>query len=166
MDNPLVQPDPGLYFWTILTFLALLFTLRKFAGAPLLSALQKREETIRQSLQDADRVKTELERVQKEAQDLIARARVEGQEIINSSRANAERIKNDILREARDKAESIVESTRGQLERDQKKALIEIRAEVVNLSVLVASKLLRRTISAEDNKALIEESIRQIDSRN
>ena len=53
MDNPLVQPDPGLYIWTIIVFLVLLFLLMKFAWKPLLAMLEKREDNIRQSLLDA-----------------------------------------------------------------------------------------------------------------
>ena len=54
MNNPLVQPDPGLFIWTIITFLVLLFLLAKFAWGPLLKALENRQETIRESLDDAD----------------------------------------------------------------------------------------------------------------
>ena len=54
MDNPLVQPDPGLFIWTILTFLVLLYLLRRFAWGPLLQALDSRQDTIRKSLDDAE----------------------------------------------------------------------------------------------------------------
>ena len=46
MNNPLVQPDPGLFIWTILTFLVLLWALAKFAWRPLLAALEERQQTI------------------------------------------------------------------------------------------------------------------------
>ena len=64
MDNPLVQPDPGLFFWTIATFLVLLFLLAKFAWKPLLQALESRQEMIQKSLNDAEKAKQELEEVQ------------------------------------------------------------------------------------------------------
>ena len=75
MDNPLVQPDPGLFIWTILTFLILLGLLAKFAWNPLLRALEERQETIRKSLDDAERTKQELERVQQESAQIVAAAR-------------------------------------------------------------------------------------------
>ena len=52
MDNPLVQPDPGLFIWTILTFLVLVALLAKFAWRPLLQALESRQDSIRKSLDD------------------------------------------------------------------------------------------------------------------
>ena len=63
MDNPLLQPDPGLFIWTILTFLVLLTVLAKFAWGPLLRALESRQQAIRQSLDDAQQAKLELDRV-------------------------------------------------------------------------------------------------------
>ncbi len=67
MDNPLVQPDPGLFLWTILTFLVLLVLLAKFAWKPLLTLLDRREEMIRLSLDDAEKAKQELQRLQQES---------------------------------------------------------------------------------------------------
>jgi F-type H+-transporting ATPase subunit b len=63
MDNPLVQPDPGLFIWTIVTFLLLLGLLAKFAWTPLLQALEARQEAIRTSLEEAQRARQELERI-------------------------------------------------------------------------------------------------------
>ena len=89
MDNPLVQPDPGLFIWTILTFLVLLFLLAKFAWRPLLAALESRQEDIRKSLDDADRAKRELEQVQEESNRIVTKARANADAIIASSRADA-----------------------------------------------------------------------------
>ena len=82
MDNPLVQPDPGLFIWTILTFLVLLWLLAKFAWRPLLQALENRQEMIRKSLDDAQQAKQELERLNQESARIIREARVEAQSIV------------------------------------------------------------------------------------
>src|SRR6266513_5245253 len=93
MDNPLVQPDPGLFIWTILTFLVLLGLLAKFAWRPLLQALERRQESIRQSLDDARQAKQELERLHQESAQIIRQARVEADGVITRSRADAERLR-------------------------------------------------------------------------
>ena len=67
MNNPLVQPDPGLYIWTIATFLILVALLGRFAWRPLLQALEARAQSIRQALDDARQAKVELERLHGEA---------------------------------------------------------------------------------------------------
>jgi len=71
MDNPLVQPDPGLFIWTIITFLGLLWGLKKIAWGPLLQALETRQNAIRKSLDDAQLAKQELERLNAESAQVI-----------------------------------------------------------------------------------------------
>jgi F0F1-type ATP synthase membrane subunit b/b' len=91
MNNPLVQLDPGLFIWTIVTFLVLLTLLAKFAWRPLLQALEERQALIRKSLDDAQQAKQELERVQHESAQVVARARVDADAIVSQSRSDAER---------------------------------------------------------------------------
>ena len=79
MNNPLVQVDPGLFIWTIVTFLVLLTLLAKFAWRPLLQSLAAREETIRKSLADAEKARQELERLNQESEAIIRQARVEAE---------------------------------------------------------------------------------------
>ena len=89
MDNPLVQPDPGLFIWTIATFLVLLFLLQRFAWKPLLQALENRQEMIRKSLDDAEQAKTDLQKVQEESSQIVAKARIDADAIIAASRVDA-----------------------------------------------------------------------------
>ena len=75
MDNPLVRIEPGLFIWTIITFLVLLAVLAKFVWKPLIEALNRREEKIRKSLEDADKAQDRMEQIQKEAEEVMAKAR-------------------------------------------------------------------------------------------
>ena len=92
MDNPLVQLDPGLFVWTIITFLILLGVLTKFAWKPLLKALEIRENEISQSLKDAEKAKKELERLSEESEEIIAKARSEAQGILSEGKKAAEKL--------------------------------------------------------------------------
>ena len=162
MDNPLVQPDPGLFIWTIVTFLVLLALLAKFAWRPLLEALDRRQEAIRSSLDDAARARTELERLNQESAQIINRARAEADQIIVSSRADAERLREDVKQKARAEADAIVKSAERQIQLETARALQQIRTEAVDLSVMIASKLIQRNLTKEDNDRLIEEALRQV----
>jgi len=164
MDNPLVQPDPGLFLWTILTFLVLLVLLAKFAWKPLLALLDRREEMIRQSLDDADKAKQELQRLQQESKEILSKARVEAQSILAKSRSQAEQLKGELRQEAKVQADSILRDAEKQIQVETKKAIAVIKNEVVDLSLLVASKLIKRNLSKEDNQSLIEESLKQVES--
>ena len=166
MNNPLVQPDPGLFIWTIVIFLVLLGLLAKFAWKPLLSALEARQETIRKSLEDAQRARQELERLNQESAQMIAQARVEADAIVSRSRADAERLKEELKQQARAESATIVRNAERQIQLETGRALEQIRTEAVDLSVLIASKLIGRNLSKDDNERLIEDALNQVDSRN
>lgn len=165
MDNPLVQTDPGLFIWTIITFLVLLALLAKFAWRPLLEALERRQESIRKSLDDAKRAQEELARLQTESAEIIRQARVEADGLITRTRADAERLREEMRQKARAESEGIVRNAERQIQLETARALQQIRTEAVDLSVMIASKIIQRNLSKEDNERLIDEALRQVQSR-
>src|SRR5215510_13222797 len=162
MNNPLVQPDPGLFLWTIITFLVLLALLAKFAWRPLLHALETRQNAIRKSLDDAQTARQELERLNTESAQIVARARVEADGIITKSRSDGERLREEIRQKARAEADHIVKNAERQIQLETTRALEQIRHEAVDLSVMIASKIIQRNLSKEDNERLIDEALRQV----
>jgi F-type H+-transporting ATPase subunit b len=160
--NPLVQPDPGLFIWTILTFLGLLWALKKLAWGPLLAALEARQNDIRKSLDDAQKARQELERLNQESAAIINKARVDADQIIVGSRSDAERLREDMKQKARAEADAIVKSAERQIQLETARALQQIRAEAVDLSVMIASKLIHRNLTKEDNERLIEDALKQV----
>jgi F-type H+-transporting ATPase subunit b len=165
MNNPLVQPDPGLFIWTILTFLVLVALLAKFAWRPLLQALDARQQTIAKSLEEAQRARQELERIQRESAQMMAQARSEAEGIIARSRSDAETLREELKNKARTEAAGIVKNAERQIQLETARAVQQIRSEAVDLSVAIASKILRRQVSKEDNQALIEETLRQVENQ-
>jgi F-type H+-transporting ATPase subunit b len=164
MDNPLVQPDPGLFIWTILTFLILLGLLAKFAWGPLLKALDERQAAIQKSLDDADQAQQELASLQDTSAQLLAEARAEGQSIVAQSRAAAEVVREDLHQKAKAESAAMVKAAERQIQQETARAVEQIRHEVVDLSLSVASKLIKKNLTAEDNDALIQDSLNQIES--
>jgi F-type H+-transporting ATPase subunit b len=165
MDNPLLRPDPGLFIWTIITFLVLLALLAKFAWGPLLAALDTRQQAIRKSLDDAEQAKQELERLHQESALIIRKARVDADGIITQSRADAERLREEMRQKARAEADGIVRNAERQIQLETARALQQIRHEAVELSVMIASKIIQRNLSKEDNERLIEEALKQVEGR-
>ena len=165
MDNPLVQTDPGLFIWTIVTFLVLLALLAKFAWRPLLEALDTRQNAIRKSLDDAQQARQELERLNAESAQIIARSRQEADAIITQSRADGDRLREEIRHKARAEADLIVKNAERQIQLETSRALQQIRHEAVELSVMIASKIIQRNLTREDNERLIDEALRQVQSR-
>ena len=164
MNNPLVQPDPGLYIWTIVTFLVLAGLLRKFAWRPMLDALERRHEAIRKSLDEAKQAQKEMDRLNDESTRLLAAARAEADEIISRTRADAARAGEDLKQKARADAENIVRNAEREIALETSRALRKVREEAVDLSVAIASKILQRNLSKEDNERLIAETLKSIQS--
>src|SRR5574339_10649 len=110
MNNPLVQPDPGLFIWTILTFLVLVGLLAKFAWRPLLDALDRRQKMIAGAVDDARKAREELERVQQDASKLLAEARVEAGTILSRARSDAERFREEMREKAMSDAAALAKN--------------------------------------------------------
>ena len=163
--NPLVQPDPGLFIWTIVTFLGLLWALKKLAWGPLLEALETRQNAIRKSLDDAQQATVELERLNAESAQIIQRARVDAEAIVSQSRADGERLREEIRAKARAEGDHIVKNAERQIQLETSRALEQIRREAVDLSVMIASKIIQRNLSKADNEKLIDEALKQVETR-
>jgi len=165
MNNPLVQPDPGLFIWTIVTFLVLVTILAKFAWKPLLEALESRQALIRKSLDDAAQAKQDLERLNREAAQILSKARADAEAVIARSQTDADRLRDEMKQKAKADAEVIVKSAERQIQLETNRALQQIRLEAVDLSVMIASKLIQRNLTKEDNEKLIDAALEQVESR-
>jgi F-type H+-transporting ATPase subunit b len=164
MDNPLVQPDPGLFIWTIITFLVLLGLLAKFAWKPLLAVLEARRQLIAKAIDDAEKTRKELERVQQESLAILAKTRVEAEGIQSRSRADAEAFREEMRQKAIADSAAIVKRAEKEIQLETNRAVEQLRRESVELSLAIATKLLHRNVTKDDNMALIDETIKQIDT--
>jgi F-type H+-transporting ATPase subunit b len=162
VNNPLTTPDPGLYIWTIFTFLVLVFLLNRFAWKPLLAALEARQKTITDALEDARKTREQLERAQQDSARVMAEARVEADGLIARVRTDSERFRLELRDKAAAEAANITKQAELQIQREAAKAVETIRREAVDLSVSIASKLLKRQVSATDQDALLQEALKEI----
>jgi F-type H+-transporting ATPase subunit b len=161
--NSLVQADPGLYVWTIATFLILAFLLSKFAWKPLLAILEKRQETIAAAVEDARRAREELERVHQDAARLLAEARREADTILTRTRTDADRLREELRHQAQAEAANIGRNAERQIQQETARAIAQIRVEAVDLSLDIASKILRRTVTRADHDQLISDVVEHLD---
>ena len=160
--NPLVQLDPGLFFWTILTFVLISFVLSKFAWKPLLLALKEREDQINESLDNAENARVELEKINSESEVIMSKARSEALEIHSEAKMTAEKVKSDLLEKANLEIKKLKETSEQQIRIEKEKAISEIRKEVVGLSLIIAEKLIKKNLSKSDNETLIKETINNL----
>jgi F-type H+-transporting ATPase subunit b len=164
MDNPLVQLDPGLFIWTILTFLVLLGLLGRFAWGPLLQALETRQEGIRKSLEDAEAARRELERLNRESGAILKSARIEAESIVTKSRGDAEALREEFKKRARAEADAMIGDAKRQIASEKAQAIGDLRNQVAELAITIATKVLERNVSREDNDKLVEDTLKRLET--
>ncbi len=162
MNNPLVQPDPGLFIWTILTFLVLLGLLTKYAWKPLIAALDKRQATIAQAIEDARLAREAVERAKQDSAQVLNKARLDAEAIVTRARSDASAFHEDMRQKAMADAQAIVQRAEKEIELEKNRAIKDIRRETIDLSLAIATKLIHRNLTKDDNLALIDDTIKQI----
>jgi len=154
----------GNALWTLVIFVIVVVVLGKFAWGPVLSLLQEREEFIHKSLSDARRDREEAEARLRDYAGKLQSAQAEAVGIIESARKDAERLREELRTKARSEADTMIRNAERQIELQTSRALQQIRQEAVDLSVNIASKLLQRNITKEDNEKLIADALKQMES--
>ena len=153
----------GNAIWTLTIFVIVVVVLGRFAWGPVLALLQQREEFIHRSLSDAKREREEAEARLREYSAKLQGAQAEAVKIIEDARRDAERLRGELRERARNEADTIMKNAERHIQLETARALQQIRTEAVDLSVMIASKLIQRNLTKEDNERLIEEALKQVE---
>ncbi len=159
----LLQPEIGTIFWTLLTFLIMVGILKRFAWKPLLGAIDAREKSIRDAIEQADRDRERAEGLVKEHQLLLAEAHRERAEAVEQGKRDAEKVKDEILAKARTHRDQVLKQTEEQVEAGLRKARAELRTTAVDLAILAAEKLLTRNLDDDTQRRLVEEHLADLE---
>jgi len=160
MNNPLFVVSPGLYIWSLVIFLLVLLILKKYAWTPLLDFLDQREKEIADSLAMAESAKADLEKVKEESQEILNEAKKQGKSIVSDSKQKAEDAGNKILNDAKAKSDEFLVEAKSKIDLEKKRAIKEIKEEVVDLSLDLASQVLQRNVKDDDNNQFVQSSLK------
>ncbi|MBL7753048.1 MAG: F0F1 ATP synthase subunit B [Chitinophagaceae bacterium] len=148
----LFNPSFGLFFWTMLAFLIVLFLLKKFAWKPILNALHERESSIADSIAAAERVKAEMASMKSEHEVLLNEAREERTNLLKEAKETKDRIINEAKEQAKEEANKIMMEARQQIDNQKNAAIIEVKNQIGALVIEVSEKVLRKEL-ANKNEA-------------
>jgi len=162
-SNFLVSPDVGLMIWTLIAFLVALFVLRKYAWPAITEALDKRQRAIEESIETAERARTDAAALLEEYRQRLREARAQADEIVARARKAGEVHERETLEEAKVRREELLEQTRRDIETETRRAIQEIRAEVADLTILATEKVTRKALDADDQRRLVEEALGELD---
>jgi F-type H+-transporting ATPase subunit b len=154
--------NPGLIIWTIVTFLLLVTVLRMYAWKPLLKALHDREEHVRTSLEKAEHAQAEAERILAENKKQLANAEVEAQRILGEGRALGEKLKSEMLEETNRQSRKLVDQAKLEIEREKDAALEALRGEVASLAIGAAGKILDETLDEAKHRKIVDAYLKEL----
>ena len=159
----LVTPGLGLMIWTLIAFGLTLFVLRRLAFPRIAENLDKRQKAIEDSIDTAQRTKTEAEELLAEYRERLKEARGQAEEIVARARRAAEQHEADSMAEARRRREEFMEQTRRDIEQETRRAIQEIRKEVADLTIMATEKVTRKPLDDDDQRRLVDEALAELD---
>ena len=161
-DTPipsLLKVEPGLAIWTVITFSVVLLILNRFAWPAITEAMEKRETTIKESIERAEKAIAEAKKIQSDNEVARREAEQEAQRILREARDSAERLREDELEKTKAKIQGMQEAAQAEIERDTQSALEKLRSEVTTLAIQAAGKILQEDMDGERQRKLVDKFI-------
>ncbi len=155
----LITPEFGLVIWTLITFLILLFILRKFAWKPILGAVSDREEGIKDALASAEKARQEMENLTADNERILQEARAEREAMLKDARDMKNKMISDAKEEAQEQANKMIEQAQAAIESEKKAAMAELKSHVAGLSIDIAEKVVRKELSNKGSQEKLVEDM-------
>jgi len=149
----------SLIFWEILSFGILLWVLYKYAFPPILETLDTRERKIRESLEQAERHRVEAEHRMQEYEAKLNAASREAEAVLIQAKERAQRLLDENEQRLAAEAERVKGEATREIDQERRKAIQEIRSQATDLALLVAEKVVERSLNDADHRRLADEAI-------
>ncbi|MCD6025024.1 MAG: atpF [Fibrobacteria bacterium] len=160
--SPLLRFDPGVGIWALVVFALLLLLLKKYAWTPILEALDAREKSVRESLEQAARIQSENARLAQEQAKLLAESRAQANQILQNAREAGEALKKSLETAAQEEKQRILASATTEIEAQKRAAVAELRKTTAELSIGIAEKLIRQNLDEAKSRALVDQLIQEV----
>jgi len=144
------------------TFAIVAFLLHRYAYKPILTVLAERQQRIKESLDNAEKIKNELAGAQSKAQEILGQAGQQATKMIEEARAAAAKVQEQETRKAIAAAQAIVDKARQATQAEHARMLAELRREVGRLVVDTTAKVTGKVLTLDDQKRLAEETNREL----
>jgi F-type H+-transporting ATPase subunit b len=151
---------PLLIAFTV-NFIILFVILSLFAYRPIVKMLNERQAKIKESMEQAEKIRQETERSEEKIKANLEKARKEGQAVIAQATQIGERLKEEAKDNARQEAESVISKARAEIQRERDKTIEELRAEFADIAILAAEKVIKETVDKKKHRKLIDEVLKE-----
>jgi len=164
-SNAFTDVKPGLIIWTWITFIVVAVLLRKFAWGPLLSSVEGREKNIVDAIESAKRERAEAEKLLGEQKTAIAQARQEAADAVRKTQADMEKFRDELMGKARSEADALKADAQRAIAEERTKAIVEIKAEAVKLSIAIAEKLIAEKLDDAKHQQLAQQFVADLSKK-
>lgn len=161
-ETRLTDVQPGLIFWTLVTFIIVAFVLRRVAWGPLLQAVNEREKQIQSSIDAAKRERAEAEKLLSEQKTAIAAARAESAEALRKTQSDMEKLREDLMGRSKKEAEELKADARKTIEAEKVKAISDLKIEAGTLAIQIAEKLLNEKLDETKHRAMVDQFVQDL----
>lgn len=158
----LTDVDWTLTFATWILFLLFALVLGKFGWGPLLRIIEERERGVRTAIEEARKAQTEAQALFDQRKQALQEAARERDEMMKRTLKDAEQLKADLAARARTESDQMIQRARDQIDREKTLAIQELRAQVADLAVQAASRIVASSMSAEAQRKLVDEFVEQL----
>jgi len=149
----------SLGFWSVVSFVLLLVLLGKFAFPPILQALEAREKKIAGDIKGAEDLKMEAEKLKRDFEEQLKTAHDKASTIVQLATEESRKIQEKTLSETQAKCRQMQKETEHEIQTSRNQILAEIRGYVSALTITSAEKILKRALTDDDKKRLVDDSI-------
>jgi F-type H+-transporting ATPase subunit b len=159
----LIDVVPGLMVWTIVTFFITFLILKRFAFGPIQKLIDQRRDRIREALDEADKARQEARELRELTQSEREEAKVERERILDEARRQAQAQLDQARSQADEDLKRRLEENLREIEAENRRMAEQIRRDVVELTLLAAEKVTGKSLDADDQRRLIDETIEEVD---
>jgi F-type H+-transporting ATPase subunit b len=152
----------GISVWTVILFMIFFAVMTKFGWGPLLKIVEERENSIRQAIDGAEKSNAEAQALLQKHRQLVDEISKERADILKTAQKEAEQLKADLHATARAESERMVERAREQIQREKDQAVLDLRAQVADLAIGAASKIVTSSLTPEAQKKLVNDYIKSV----
>lgn len=160
-DNP-IDVSGEMFAWTLGTFIVMGFLLTKLAWKPILAGLDQREQNIRDSVENAEKIKTELASIDQQRDEIVSTADEKAKSIVDRARRAGKEAERGIKEKAKEDATILLENAEREIRTARDKAESDLRRESVDMALKLTGKLIGKSMDAKKHRTLADKLIAEI----
>lgn len=162
----LITPDFGLLFWMTIVFLVVLGILWKFGFPTIIKMVNERKEYIDESLRQAHSAREKMAKIQEESEAILKEAREAKAQLVKEGSDAKNQIIAEAQSAARDEGNRLIAEAKKNIDAEKAAAIREIRAQVAELSVKIAEKVVRQNIASDKQQmTLIDKLLDEVETK-